>query len=111
MNIASLMERCKSLGATFTPLDNGFKIQAPEPLPDEIVANLKEAKADVIIELKRLSQDQAECWLLEEWRRISLPEWRGILQQRIESKNVKREEYARWMLKEILEDPEYKEST
>lgn len=61
------------------------------------------------VELKRQLKSEAECWLLEEWYRISLPEWRRILNKRIEGQDKKREEYARWMLKEILDDPEYEE--
>lgn len=39
--------------------------------------------------------------------RISGPEWRIILQESIERPNRKREEYARWMLRDVLLDPEY----
>lgn len=61
------------------------------------------------VELKRQLKSEAECWLLEEWRRISLPEWRRILQESIDSHDTKREEYARYILREILEDSEYVE--
>ena len=50
-----------------------------------------------------------EPWMLWEWRRVSIPDWRGILGEAIESEDEKREEYARWMLRDILLDPEYKE--
>ena len=48
-----------------------------------------------------------EPWMLWEWRRVSIPEWRSILQQSIDNKDQRREEYARWMLREILLDPDY----
>ena len=48
-------------------------------------------------------------WMLWEWRRLSIPEWRRILGESIEDEDRKREEYARWMLREILLDPEYDE--
>jgi hypothetical protein len=47
--------------------------------------------------------------LLEEWRRISIPEWRHILQDTIDTGDNRREAYARWMLREILADPDYRE--
>lgn len=50
-------------------------------------------------------------WMLEEWRRISIPDWHRILEESINSGDKKREEYARWMLREILEDPEYQEQS
>jgi hypothetical protein len=50
-----------------------------------------------------------EPWMLWEWRRISIPEWRYILKQSIAAGDQRREEYARWMLQEILLDPEYTE--
>jgi hypothetical protein len=47
--------------------------------------------------------------LLEEWRRISIPEWRRILQESVEKGDNRREAYARWMLREVLADPEYRD--
>jgi hypothetical protein len=103
------MEECKNLGATFTPFDDRLRIKAPQPLPDELMADLKQAKSEILAELRHGRRKQAECWMLEEWRRISLPEWRRKLKESIESNNASREEYARWMLREVLDDPEYKE--
>ena len=90
-------------------MNDRLRIKAPRALPVELMTELKEAKAEVLTELRRELKDQAECWLLEEWYRISLPEWRRILNKSIEGQDKKREEYARWMLREILEDPEYEE--
>jgi hypothetical protein len=47
--------------------------------------------------------------LLEEWQRVSIPEWQRILQESIAGGDKRREEYARWMLKEVLQDPGDKE--
>jgi hypothetical protein len=47
--------------------------------------------------------------LLEEWRQVSIPEWRRILGESIDNGDNRREEYARWMLREILLDPDYEE--
>ena len=54
-------------------------------------------------------EEGLEPWMLWEWRRVSIPEWRRILQESIGKADSKREEYARWMLRDILLDPEYKE--
>lgn len=44
----------------------------------------------------------------EEWRRVAIPAWRKVLQEAIRRGEKKREEYARWMLKDVLRDPEYR---
>jgi hypothetical protein len=108
-NAKELLEKCRNLGATLIASNDRIKVHAPVPLPDEIVDELKEAKPLIISELHRELRKEAECWLLEEWRRVSIPEWRKILKESIEKNDLKREEYARWMLREMLHDPEYKE--
>lgn len=69
----------------------------------------KESKYEFLTELRWEIRSTTECWFLEEWRKVSLPEWRRILKESIEARNTKREEYARYMLHEILEDPKYRE--
>lgn len=54
-------------------------------------------------------EEGVEPWMLWEWRRVSTPEWRDILRMSIDRGDTRRESYARWMLKEILLDPEYTE--
>jgi len=106
MKVSELLERCRELGATLTTVDDRVKVKAPEPLPDDVIAALKQAKPQVLAELRRQSY---ECWVLEEWRKTSIPSWRGILSESIEKRDKKREVYARWMLREMLEDPDYTE--
>jgi hypothetical protein len=53
--------------------------------------------------------DGLEPWILWEWRRGSIPSWRYILTKCIHSGDLRRAEYARWMLREILLDPDYEE--
>ena len=57
-----------------------------------------------------MDKDASIPWMLEEWRRISIPDWRRILHESIESKDKQREDYARWMLREVLQDQDYKET-
>lgn len=47
--------------------------------------------------------------LAGEWRRLAIPEWRRVLQEAIRRGEKRRQEYARWMLREVLQDPEYRE--
>jgi hypothetical protein len=55
-------------------------------------------------------EEGLEPLMLWEWRRVSIPEWQRILQESIDCGDSRREEYARWMLQEILLDPDYEES-
>jgi hypothetical protein len=55
-------------------------------------------------------EEGLEPLMLWEWRRVSIPEWRRILWESIDKGGSRREEYARWMLREILLDPDYEES-
>ncbi len=102
-NISSLLERCHALGATLIPSQGKLRVEAPHPLPDEVLAELREAKSEILAELKQPSHEHLVCWLLEEWRRTAIPTWRRILKESIESCDIHREEYARWMLNEVLE--------
>ncbi|NQT72448.1 MAG: hypothetical protein HQ553_06710 [Chloroflexi bacterium] len=110
IDAAALIRDCRARGATLVLRGNRLRVEAPQPLPDKIVAELKSAKLRIISELQRQAREETSNWILEEWRRISLPAWRRILLESIESNDVKREDYARWMLKEVLEDDEYKET-
>jgi len=109
-DVPSLLKRCRALGATLLPMGDQLRVQAPHPLPDAIVAELRDAKAEVLAELQRQRDDQIVPWMLEEWRRIAIPAWRRILKDSIHSGDAKHEEYAYWMLREVLEDDEYQET-
>ncbi len=50
-----------------------------------------------------------EPWVLWEWRRVSIPDWQRILRKSVEGGDTRREHYARWMLRDVLLDPEYEE--
>ena len=50
-----------------------------------------------------------EPWALLEWRRVSIPQWRKILKESTADGDKHREEYARWMLRDILLDPDFDE--
>ncbi len=110
-DVITLMEQCRSLGATLLPMGNQLRVRAPHPLPEVVVAELREAKAEVLAELQRQQRhQQSQSWMLEEWRRTAIPAWRRILKESIQIGNAKREEYAHWMLGEVLKDDEYRET-
>ena len=50
-----------------------------------------------------------EPLMLWEWRRVSIPEWRRMPRESVEQGDYRGEEYARWMLREILLDQDYEE--
>jgi hypothetical protein len=56
------------------------------------------------------SRAGVQPWMLWQWRRVSIPEWRKILAESIKGCDAKREAYSRWMLKDILLDPDYTEA-
>jgi hypothetical protein len=110
--VLDLVKKARECGATFNFINGYVKIRAPQPLSEELLAELRKFKPEVISELRRERSElrkESECWLLEEWRKISIPDWREKLKVAIENRNVKGEEYARWMLKEMLEDPDFSE--
>ena len=104
-DIGALVYEAKALGAEFEIRGDRVKVAAPRPLPSTLVAKLKERKPDLL----EFLQLEFEPWALREWRRLSIPEWREILREAIGTSDLKREEYARWMLREVLLDPQYAE--
>ena len=100
------MERCRTLSATFTLLGDRVRIQSPQLLPDDVIADLMQAKTQ---ELRREGSPSYNCWILQGWRRISIPKWRRILTESRVQGNKNREEYALWMLQDILNADEGQE--
>jgi hypothetical protein len=109
-NVTELINEAKKQGANFIPENNRLFLQASNPLPDTLVAELKNHKTEIkqyLIQEKTIREDN---WLEEEWVRINIPCWRRILRESIEGNDKRRELYARRMLREVLEDPDYKEN-
>ena len=45
-------------------------------------------------------------WALQEWRKVSIPVWRNVLNESIARGDREEEASARWML-EVLQDQDY----
>jgi len=50
--------------------------------------------------------DALQSIMVKEWQRVSLPEWKRILQDSIEKRDTERAKYAEWMLSKVLVDSE-----
>jgi hypothetical protein len=107
--VIHLVSKARECGAIFILDKDRVVLRAPEPLPADLMDKLRIHKTEIQQLLRQSQKVKNDNWILEEWRRISIPHWRHILQDSITNEDKKREEYARWMLSEILEDANYKE--
>ncbi len=104
-DVKALVDEARALGAHFVVTGGKVKVGAPAPLPSELVTKLRQHRTELVEYLKL----DFEPSVLREWRRVSIPEWRRILDESIQAKESRREDYARWMLREVLLDPEYEQ--
>ncbi len=65
--------------------------------------------ADMVADAGRQGSNTLNPWILWEWRRSSIPKWQDALNEAIRNGDKAREDYARWMLKDVLLDPDYLE--
>ena len=107
VNAEHIVQRAHLLGISLSVAGDKIRYAPKSSTPPDFVDTLREHKAEVLAYLREPS---FQCWILEEWRRMSIPEWRCILNESQQQGDRKREEYARWMLREVLLDPEYRES-
>lgn len=111
MLAVEVLERLHELGVSTEVSENTLLLRPGSRVPPGLVAALREHKAELLHVLKQRQATEAafHCWVLEEWRRASIPDWRRILSESIACGDREREDYARWMLREALDDPEYQE--
>jgi hypothetical protein len=110
MDAEIILKNVQQLGVTLTLVGNKIRYTPKSQITSELLEELKEHRSEILSKLRQEQNTTVQCWILEEWRQTSLPSWRRILKESVEQNNKNREEYARWMLKEVLEDPEYKEN-
>jgi len=114
---ADLVARWKELGRPEIPLSPGVFISNLERwlrplhgLPTPSHEDMVRVRRFLMEYLLPGEVPQANP-VLEKWRRVSTPDWRCTLQESIAQGDSDREKYARWMLRDILLDPEYEEPT
>lgn len=105
-NITALLERCRSLGATLTPVQGRLRVQAPRPLPDELVAELMEAKEEILAAL-RLRPESAVVW------KGKPSEYRSLLVMReaelvVTKTQLTGNDHADWYVKNLIHNLENK---
>lgn len=102
MDGIALLERARAAGLVVRSEGDKLVIRGPrvaEPLALELIAH----KQSVL----PLVQEPFVPWMLREWRRVTIPQWRRNLRESIEQRNTKQEDYARWMLQDVRMDAEY----
>jgi hypothetical protein len=109
-NVSNLIKEAEKQGTRFILENNRVILKAATPLPPILLEDLRNHKTEIQQYLIQSKPIRENNWLDEEWRRINLPCWRRILRESIEQKDTRRAIYARRMLREVLEDPDYKEN-
>lgn len=67
--VQELLSKAESLGARFTLSGNKVEVEAPEPLPPELMAELRQHKADIVTALQFRVRSIAEDGDLLTWAR------------------------------------------
>ena len=76
--VQALLTRCRELGAEFIPSSEGnLKVRAPAPLPDELRAELKQRKTEIVELLHQQSAFLAKH--LPQSAQDAVPDWQGLL--------------------------------
>ncbi|MBI4235733.1 MAG: hypothetical protein HY688_00010 [Chloroflexi bacterium] len=105
-DITILLERAQALRASFQLEGDCLFVEAPDPLPTDFMEELRVSKP---LLREYLKAEAHWPWVLREWRRVSIPAWRQVLADSVQQRDQGREQYARWMLREVLLDPDYQE--
>ena len=105
MDATDILNRLRDLGVEVRADGDDLLLVPGSKVPADLASAISGARAEVISQLA----DGREPWILGEWRRVSIPDWRRILTDSIEQGDGRREDYARWMLREVLLDLEYEE--
>ena len=105
-----ILKRLNERGVSIKVDGDDLVLSPATGVPQDLVTAIRENKTSLLMYLTNDQDSESfEPWALREWRRVSIPEWRRILAETLDDGDKKREEYARWMLRDILLDPEYQE--
>ena len=102
MDGVEMLEEARAAGLAVWSEGDKLVIKGPRSA-GALALSLIEHKAQVL----PLVRQPVIPWVLAEWRRTSIPQWRSILQVSIAQGDRQREEYARWMLRDVLLDTNY----
>ena len=107
-SVERLLEAASERGATFELEGGQVVVVAPNPLPSDLMIQLRARRTEITSHLGLQPEQQDFMpWVLQEWRRVSIHDWRRILQECVGTGDGPRADYARWMLKEVLEAYEH----
>jgi hypothetical protein len=109
MELQTILDKVRQLGVSLTVEGDRIRYRPASRMPPDLVETLRSHKAELLQALKQHQAPESDltCWVLEEWRRVSIHEWRHILAESLEKGDAKRANYARWMLREVLVDSQY----
>jgi len=84
---------------------NKIKTRVPRELATpELREHIRANKPRLIEELEALKAGvEGGDKVLDRWRTDSIPQWQRILQESIEKGDIKRRDYAEWMLRDVLQ--------
>ena len=105
MDALQLLTDLRRRGVEFRSEGDFLLYRPQEALTPQDVDLLRQHKTELLGYLRQQVRPDsvAEPWILQEWRRISIHQWQDILRESIRQGDKEREEYARWMLREVLE--------
>ncbi|MDO8750663.1 MAG: hypothetical protein Q7K03_05915 [Dehalococcoidia bacterium] len=109
MDGVSLLNQAKAAGLQVWRRGDSLVIRGPKS-EEPLALLLLSRKPEVLPHVPQQVNAEEPPWILQEWRRVSIPQWRDILQQSLARGDKKRESYARWMLREVLVDAEYNDA-
>ena len=104
MDGVALLEEARAAGLVVECRADKLVIRGPRNA--EPLALLLIEHKSVVLPLVR---EPLVPWMLQEWRRVSIPDWRRILRESVTKGDKGRADYALWMLTQVLFDPEYEE--
>ena len=102
MDGVALLEEARAAGLKVWSQGDKLVIRGPK-VAEPLALLLIEHKSLVL----PLVREPLVPWMVQEWRRVSIPDWRRILAESTARGDKGRVEYARWMLREVLLDSEY----
>ena len=101
-----ILERLHDLQVSIDVDGSDLVLRPKSALPKKLIEEVLLNKAAIILHLKHEENtDSFEPWALQEWRKVSIPQWRAALAESIKFEDEHKEQYARWMLIEVLQDP------